>query len=153
MQIEKHKVVSIDYTLKNSEGDLIDSSQGANPLTYMHGVGDILPGLERALDGKNAGEQVQVSIDPADAFGKRREDLQQVVPREKLAQIGELEVGMQLRATTDSGDLLVMTIVDLDESTVTVDGNHQLAGVTLHFDVTVRDVREATPEEISERHV
>jgi FKBP-type peptidyl-prolyl cis-trans isomerase SlyD len=153
MQIAKHMVVSIDYTLKNDAGDVIDTSQGASPLTYLHGVGSIIPGLEQALEGKSSGAQFEVSIDPAEAYGQRREDLQQVVSRERLGEIDDLQVGMHLRATADSGDPLVMTVVEVGESTVTVDGNHQLAGDTLHFDVTIREVRDATSEEIKQGNV
>ncbi len=153
MQITEHKVVSIDYALTNDEGELIDTSEGSEPLAYLHGVGGIIPGLEQALEGKSSGETFKVSIDPANAYGHRRDELQQVVPREQFGDTPDLQVGMRFRASTESGDQLVMTVVEVGESTVTVDGNHQLAGMTLHFEVTIRDVRDATPEEISHGHV
>lgn len=152
MEIEKHKVVSFDYTLTNDNGQQIDTSDGSGPLSYLHGAGNIIPGLEQALEGKASGEQLNVTIEPDEGYGPRRDDLLQTVSRDRLGDIGELQVGMQLRASTETGDLLVMTVVEMDDSTVTVDGNHQLAGVTLNFDVTVRDVREATAEEISQGH-
>lgn len=152
MQIAKHKVVSIDYALTNDEGDLIDTSKGSDPLTYLHGVGGIIPGLEQALEGRISGEQFNVSIEPDNAYGHRQDELQQVVSREQFSDVDDLQVGMRFRASTDSGDPLVMTVVEVGESTVTVDGNHQLAGETLHFEVAIRDVREATPEEISHGH-
>ena len=152
MQIAKHKVVSIDYALTNDEGALIDTSEDSKPLMYLHGVGGIIPGLEQALEGKTSGEQLSVSIEPADAYGHRHDELQKVVSRERFADVDDLQVGMRFRAATETGDQLLMTVVEIGESTVTVDGNHQLAGVTLHFEVTIRDVRDATPDEISQGH-
>ena len=152
MQIAEHKVVSIDYALTNDEGDLIDTSEGSEPLTYLHGVGSIIPGLEQALEGKRSGDQFNVSIEPANAYGHRRDELQQVVPREHFVDVDDLQIGMRFRASTESGDQLVMTVVEVGESSVTVDGNNQLSGVTLHFEVTIRDVRDATSEEIAHGH-
>lgn len=152
MQIANDTVVSVDYELTNDDGDLIDTSEGSKPLTYLHGVGGIIPGLESALEGKTSGQQLKVSIQPADAYGLRRDELQQVVSRQQFGDIDDLEVGMRFRVPTESGDHLVMTIVDVNGDAVTIDGNHELAGMTLHFDVVIRDVREATPEEISHGH-
>lgn len=152
MQIEKHRVVSIDYELTDSDGQVIDSSSGSEPLAYLHGVGGIIPGLESALEGKTSGEQLKVSIEPADAYGERQDELQQVVTRDQFGENAELEVGMRFRVPREQGGELVVTIVDLNDENVTVDGNHPLAGETLHFDVTVRDVREATEEEIEHGH-
>lgn len=152
MQITKHKVVSIDYALTNDDGVLIDSSKDSQPLSYLHGVGGIIPGLEQALEGKGPGEELRVSIEPADAYGDRREELQQVVSRDRFADIQDLQVGMQFRVPTEEGSHLIMTVVSVAESEVTIDGNHPLAGVNLNFEVTVRDVRDATDEEISHGH-
>ncbi len=152
MQIAKHKVVSIDYELTDDKGDVIDTSEGSEPLTYLHGTGNIIPGLENALEGKVSGEQINVSIQPADAYGHQRDELRQVVPRDEFKGIDDLQVGMRFRVPTESGEPLVVTVVEIEQDSVTVDGNHELAGVTLHFEVTIRDVRESTPEEISHGH-
>ena len=158
MQVAKHKVVTIDYTLSDDDGETIDSSQGAEPLLYLHGEGNIIPGLERELEGKSVGDQIKVSISPADGYGEREEGLRQEVTRDHFNGIEDLEVGMQFRAPTDSEDdseeeqFIVVTVVEIGDDTVTVDGNHELAGVRLHFDVTVREVREATSEEITHGH-
>ena len=152
MQITKHKVVSIDYALTNDGGELIDSSEGSNPLTYLHGVGAMIPGLEQALEGKSSGEDFSVTIEPADAYGHRLDELQQVVSRDRFEGVDDLQVGMRFRASTETGAPLVMTVVEIADDTVTVDGNHELAGVTLHFEVTIREVRDATDEEISHGH-
>lgn len=153
MQIAKDTVVSFDYELTNDQGEVIDSSQGSQPLTYLHGQGNIIPGLESALEGKDSGEQLKVSIPPAEAYGERRDDLQQTVEREKFGEIDDLQVGMRFQVPTNTGQPLVVKVVEVQDDTVTVDGNHELAGETLHFDVTVRDVREATDDEKSHGHV
>jgi FKBP-type peptidyl-prolyl cis-trans isomerase SlyD len=152
MQVAKNKVVSIDYTLKNDEGEVIDSSEGQEPLFYLHGNQNIVPGLEKALEGKMSGDQVQVSLAPSEAYGERNDALQQVVPREAFQGIDALEVGMQFRAESNAGQQIV-TITAIDGDEVTVDGNHPLAGETLNFDVTVVDVRDATEEELEHGHV
>ena len=154
MQITRHKVVSIDYTLTDGEGEVLDTSEGAAPLTYLHGERNIIPGLEQALEGKAAGERLQVSIAPVDAYGERQDELQQVVSRDNFSDSDELQIGMQFQLPTDDDHYLVVSIVEINEAdgTVTIDGNHELAGVTLNFDVTVRDVRDATTEEIEHGH-
>ena len=148
MQVTKYKVVSIDYRLTDDNDQIIDSSQSAGPLKYLHGEGNIIPGLESALEGKSLGDQIQVSIDPADAYGERIEELRRVVSREEFGGTQNLEVGMKFRAPTEGNQQLVFKIVELDGDNVTIDGNHDLAGVRLHFDVTVREVRNASLGEI-----
>lgn len=157
MQITKHKVVSIDYTLTDDEGEVIDSSSGQEPLSYLHGEGTIIPGLETALEGRAAGDALKVSIPPEDGYGERNEQLQAEVARSHFDEFDDLELGMQFRVPTDAGngqqeEYHVVTVVAIGDDTVTVDGNHALAGVTLNFDVTVRDVRDATAEEIDHGH-
>lgn len=152
MQVAKNKVVSIDYTLKDDAGEVIDSSEGYEPLFYLHGHDNIVPGLESALEGKQAGDKVQVSVSPAEGYGERDDSLQQVVPREAFQGVEDLEVGMQFRAESDEGQQIV-TIMAVDGDNVTVDGNHPLAGETLNFDVTVVEVRDATADELEHGHV
>ena len=151
MNVAKHKVVAIDYTLTNDGGETLDSSDGRDPLMYLHGAGNIIGGLESALEGKMVGEQVQVSIAPADGYGERNESLRQVVSREQFSGIENVAVGMQFRVDTNAGELTV-TVVEVSDERVTLDGNHPLAGETLHFDVTVREVRDATEAEVSHGH-
>lgn len=152
MKIEQNAVVVIDYTLKDNDGEVIDSSEGAGPLAYLHGAGNIVEGLEEALEGKEAGAEIQASIEPTKAYGERHEDMKQDVPKELFGGVENIEPGMQFQSETDQGPVLV-TVVDVTDETVTVDGNHPLAGVHLNFDVTVREVREATPEELEHGHV
>ncbi len=152
MKIEENSVVLIDYTLKDNDGEIIDSSEGAGPLAYLQGAGNIIPGLEEALLGKEAGDKVQASIEPKDAYGERVEEMKQDVPKELFGGIDKIEVGMQFQSETDAGPVMV-TVVEMGEDMITVDGNHPLAGVHLNFDVTIREVREATKEELEHGHV
>lgn len=151
MQIANNMVVSIDYTLKNDKGDTVDSSEGREPLVYLHGAGNIIPGLENALAGKTKGEQVQVRVTPAEGYGERDERMQQTVDKEMFGD-AEVQVGVQYQAATPDGDPVIITVVDMDGDQVTIDGNHPLAGEHLNFDVTVVEVREASAEELEHGH-
>lgn len=151
MQITADKVVAFDYTLTDAEGEVIDSSEGQEPLLYLHGQGGIIEGLERALEGRIAGDQLQVTVEPEDAYGFRDDELLQHVPREQFEDVDDLEIGMQFQADTDDG-LMVFTVVEVADDVIQVDGNHPLAGETLNFDVTIRDVRDATDEELQHGH-
>lgn len=152
MRIENNSVVAIDYKLTDDAGQVLDTSEGRGPLSYLHGSGGIIPGLERELEGKSAGDQLQVAIAPADAYGHRNDSLQQEVPREQFEHVDDLRPGMQFRVDAPQGPM-VFTVVEVGDDMVTVDGNHPLAGVPLNFDVTVREVREATPDELAHGHV
>ena len=152
MKVAENAVVVIDYTLKDNAGEVIDSSEGAGPLAYLHGAGNIVEGLEEALAGKEAGAEVQASIEPAKAYGERHEDMKQEVPKELFGGVENIEAGMQFQSETDQGPVLV-TVVEVTDEMFTVDGNHPLAGVHLNFDVTIREVREATAEELEHGHV
>ena len=152
MQIAKNKVISIDYTLTDAQGTELDSSHGRAPFAYIHGIGNIIPGLEEALEGKSAGDQVNAVISPENAYGTRDEGLVQQLPRSQFDTDQDIEVGMQFQAMSESGPRVV-TVVSVDMENVTVDANHPLAGVTLHFDVTIKEIREATGEELNHGHV
>lgn len=146
MEIAAARVASIHYTLTDSEGRVIDQSSESRPLRYFHGAGNIIPGLEKALAGKQAGDALQVEVRPEEAYGVRNEGMVQVLPRESFKGVDRVEPGMQFEAQSERGPLLV-TVVEVAEDTVRIDGNHPLAGQTLHFDVRVLDVRESTEEE------
>lgn len=150
MIVENDKVVAIQYALKNPDGELLDSSEGGDPLKYLHGAGNIIPGLEAGLNGKAAGDELSVVIAPEDGYGAHDASRVAQVPKEHLGPIEGLAVGVELQAQTPSGPLVVR-VVEIDDDTVTVDANHPLAGVALHFDVTVVDIRDATPEEIEKK--
>lgn len=151
MQISENTVVQIHYTLKNQSGEVLDSSQDAEPLTYLHGAGNIIPGLETALSGREQGEKVNVTVEPDEAYGAHREELVQQVGRDMFP-VDELEAGMRFKAETAEGPQ-ILTVTKVEESDVTVDANHPLAGETLHFDVEVVEIREASSEEVEHGHV
>ena len=151
MRIAKHSVVSIDYTLTAADGSVLDSSKGQEPLAYIHGTGSIVVGLEEALDGKEKGAHIKVSVPPAKGYGERDEKLAQKVPR-TMFDVQDLSPGMRFHAQADHGSHVV-TVTAVDKDSVTVDSNHPLAGATLNFEVTVVGVRQATPQELSHGHV
>ncbi len=153
MQIAANKAVSIDYTLTNDAGEVIDSSAGAAPLVYLHGAGNIISGLERALEGKKNGDHIQVLVEPGDAYGEYNPELVATLGRNMFEGVDTLEVGMQFHASAPDGGVQIVTIRDLNGDEVIVDGNHPLAGQRLSFDVKVVDVRDALPEEVAHGHI
>ena len=148
MLIAANKAVSIDYTLTNDAGEVIDSSAGGAPLVYLHGAGNIIPGLEKALEGKQGGDQIQVSIEPQDAYGEYSPELVATLNRAMFEGVDELEVGMQFHASGPDGGMQIVTIRDVEGDDVIVDGNHPLAGIALRLQLKVESVREATEEEV-----
>ncbi len=148
MIVDKHKVVSIDYVLKDSEGRVLDSSDAGESLTYLHGADSIIPGLENALHGRSPADEFSVVVEPEDGFGPRDDSNAVEIPRDRMDGTDDVTVGMQLQVRTSDGPRVVY-VVALSDSTVTIDANHPLAGVALHFDVTVIEVRDATSEEIA----
>lgn len=152
MQVEKNKAVTIEYTLTDPEGQVLDSSKGRQPLTYLHGTGGLIPGLENALEGKNAGDVLVVSVPPDQAYGEKDQSLIQAVPRNLFSGTDQIEKGMRFQVQSPAGRQIV-TVVDVDPQMVTIDANHPLAGMTLNFDVTVLSVRDASPEELAHGHI
>jgi len=151
MVISKDKVVQIDYTLTDNGGQVLDSSQGRGPLSYIHGKGNLIPGLEKALEGQAPGNAFKVSIPPAEAYGERDPQLVQQVARRNFEGVENLAVGMRFQARGE-GYTRQVVVVGVEDDTVTVDGNHPLAGATLNFDVKVVQVRDATEEELAHGH-
>lgn len=149
MNIAKDCIVAIDFTLTNDAGDVLDTSEGKSPLVYLHGSGGLIPGLEAQLDGKSKGDQIQAVVAPELAYGPRHEDRVIDVPRDRFPEDLELEVGMTLQAQSPGGVQMVRVVAIADDS-VNLDGNHPLAGETLHFDVKIMEVREATPQELAQ---
>ncbi|MFN5745379.1 MAG: peptidylprolyl isomerase [Methylococcaceae bacterium] len=152
MTISTNHVVSIHYTLTNDAGEIIDSSTGGDPLAYIHGMGNIIPGLEAALTGRALGDKFKVSIAPEDGYGLRDNEMMQNVPKSAFQGVDEIVPGMQFQAQSPQGMTLV-TVVDVDGDEVILDGNHPMAGMTLHFDVEIADIRDATSEEMEHGHV
>lgn len=152
MQIANNTVVSIYYTLKNTSGEILDQAPEGRPLVYLHGHKNIIPGLESALIDKSVGDTVEANIEPEQAYGTINPALIQEVPRAQFQGIETLEVGMQFQASTEQGPVPVV-ITKVDADIITVDGNHPLAGQTLHFSVQIDDVRDATEEELAQGHI
>lgn len=152
MQITQNAVVILDYTLKDEEGEMIDESKEAS-FAYLHGANNIIRGLESALEGKQAGDNVQVVIQPEDAYGDVNPEAIAVVGKDMFPEGTELEVGMQFHAESESGQPMEIMITSIDDDEIVIDGNHPLAGEVLHFNVNVIEVREATKEEIEHGHV
>ncbi len=152
MQIEANAVVTLHYTLTDNEGEIIDQSDDGSFL-YLHGAMNIIPGLENALAGKVAGDEFTVKVSPKDGYGEKDEQRIQVVPKKMFDNVDEIKPGVQFHAQDPDGNDVVVTVVEVQEEAVVIDGNHALAGVELNFSVKVVDVREASEEEISHGHV
>lgn len=151
MLISQNKVVTIHYSVKTPNGDVIDESLGSEPLAFIQGTKFMIAGLEDALEGRQSGDKFEVTIEPDKAYGDRHDQLVQQVPVAMFEGM-DVEVGMSFRATTDNGEQSVL-IVDKTDEFITVDGNHPLSGQTLVFDVDVVDVRDATQDELAHGHV
>lgn len=153
MKIQNNSAVSFHYSLTDDDGNSIDSSEGQEPLAYLHGAGNIIPGLENALEGKAVGDSLTVAVTAAEGYGEVQKELIQEVPREAFQGIDTIELGMQFEAQTGQGGTVPVTVIAVTDETVTVDGNHPLAGKNLNFDVTIEEVREASEEEIAHGHI
>ncbi|MBR4321036.1 peptidylprolyl isomerase [Treponema sp.] len=147
MEIAYQKMVKIHYTLKDTDGNQLDSSLGGEPLEYMHGIGSLIPGLEKELEGKKPGDKFHSEIEPALGYGEYDEKLVAEVPRSQFDANFEIEVGQQFQADTATGPMIVK-VTKIADDKITVDGNHELAGKKLCFDVEVVDVRNATEAEL-----
>lgn len=155
MQIADKTVASFHYTLTRPDGSLIETSRdaagGGEPVTYLHGTDGIIPGLEKALLGKTNGDRVQVTVTPAEAYGERRDDMQQRIPAKYLGGSAKLRPGMQVPLRLEHGTQMV-TVLKVGKFSVDIDANHPLAGQTLCFDVEIINVREALPVEVEHGH-
>jgi FKBP-type peptidyl-prolyl cis-trans isomerase SlyD len=149
MQISENSVVAIEYTLTGDDGQVIDTSEGREPLIYLHGHSNIIPGLEKAIEGQEAGAELDVQVPPEEGYGPYRDELVQDVPRDAFAGMDKVEPGMSFRAESNAGPMTVL-VREVKDDAVTVDGNHMLAGKVLNFKVAVKSVRAATEEEISQ---
>jgi FKBP-type peptidyl-prolyl cis-trans isomerase SlyD len=152
MQIEPNSVVTLHYTLKDNDGKVIDQSDDGSFL-YMHGAMNIIPGLENALAGKSAGDEISVKVSPEEGYGVKDDARIQEVPKEMFDSADEIKVGVQFHAQGPDGSAVVVTVVEVKDEAVVIDGNHALAGMDLNFEVNIVDVREASAEEIEHGHV
>lgn len=149
MNISKDKVVELEYTL-TVQGEIIDQSEAGDPLVYLQGHHNIIPGLEKALEGKTVGDSLQVTVTPEEGYGERDEDAVEDLSRADFDD--DIEVGATYYGQTEDGDMVPFTVLSMEGDTVQVDFNPPLAGQTLHFDVKVLAVRDATPEELEHGH-
>jgi FKBP-type peptidyl-prolyl cis-trans isomerase SlyD len=152
MQVARDAVVVIHYTLTNDAGEVLDSSDGGEPLAYIQGGGNIISGLEEALEGKRAGEKLSVAVPPEKGYGAHDAALIQQVPKRAFQGVGEIKAGMRFTAQTEHGPRQVV-VTRVAGDMVTVDGNHPLAGQALNFAVEITEVRAATEEELAHGHV
>ena len=152
MNISKDKVASIDYTLTDDKGEVLDSSSGREPLAYLHGHGNLIPGLEKELEGKTTGDKLVAIIPPSEAYGVRSDELLQDFALDQFQDQEEVQVGVQFQVKYGE-DVHIATVTKVEDGKVSVDMNHPLADQTLHFDVEVMEVREPTAEELEHGHV
>ncbi|MCC7013496.1 MAG: peptidylprolyl isomerase [Planctomycetes bacterium] len=147
------KVVGIYYTLKNKDGAVLDTNRrGGKPMPFLQGTGNILPALEKALEGKCKNDFLAITLEPEQGYGHKRADLVRKVPRANFPKGRELAPGMRLTGKDPDGRMRMALIVEVGEQEVTVDENHPLAGETLYFEITVCGVRDATAEETQHGH-
>ena len=152
MNIEKDKVVYFHYTLTSAEGGLVETSKDSHPMTFLYGHGNVLPALETEFEGKTTGDQFSVTLPPEKAYGLRNEEATQRIPIKHLATKTKLKKGMAVKVNTEKG-MRDVTIIKVGRFNVDVDTNHPLAGLTLTFDVSIEEVRDAEAEELSHGHV
>ena len=152
MQISEQKVVLLNYEVIDDQGQLVDCSEEGDPLAYIHGADQLVPGLETALEGRSQGDKIKVDVPPDQGYGERTDEGVQTVSRAQFDDDSEIDVGMQFEAQDDDGHQIV-TVVSVDGESITLDTNHPLAGKTLHFAVEVLEVRNATAEELDHGHV
>jgi FKBP-type peptidyl-prolyl cis-trans isomerase SlyD len=153
MEISENKVATIHYTLTNDENEVLDTSINSKPLSYIQGHQNIIPGLEKALAGKSAGNKLTVKVSPEEGYGVKNETLIQSVPKEMFGDLGDIQIGMQFQVNTGDGGILLVTATEITDSHVVVDGNHPLAGMNLTFEVEILEVRDASEEELSHGHL
>jgi FKBP-type peptidyl-prolyl cis-trans isomerase SlyD len=149
MKIQKNAFVALDYTLTLDSGETVDKSEPGQPLGFVFGTGQMIPGLERQIEGMEAGQSAKVSVEPEEAYGPSRPDLYRQIPRANFPQDTDIEPGMIFEAHGPGGSI-PMFVREVSDSSVTVDLNHPLAGQTLHFDLKIAEVREATADELAE---
>lgn len=151
MNISKNCIVILNYTLTDDENETLDTSVGGEPLVYLHGAQNIIPGLEQALEGKKKGDKFKVSIPAEKAYGEHMDEMVQNIPKNQFPSDQDLQPGMKFQANSPQGPI-VLTVVEVGETDILVDGNHPLAGENLNFDVEVAEVRAATEEELNHGH-
>jgi len=152
MNIADKCIVSFHYTLTNDAGEKLDTSSGQDPLKYLHGASNIVPGLEKALEGRKTGDTLKVEVQPEDGYGDVNPDMIKTIPPSAFEGVDDVRPGMQFQAQGPEGQIQMITVVEVTDEGIKINGNHPLAGQVLHFDVTIKDVREASEEELKHGH-
>lgn len=152
MQIAQNSVAAFHYTLTDDQDQVIDSSEGREPLTYLHGGGQIVPGLEKQMEGRKVGDKFTVDVAAEEGYGAHHAELMQEVPKDAFPGVEDIQPGMQFQGRGPQGEINV-TVSKVEGDKVFIDGNHPLAGQNLHFAIEVTDVRAATGAELEHRHV
>lgn len=152
MQVAANKVITLNYTLKNDAGEIIDQSQDGS-FCYLHGANNIIPAMEQALEGRSKDDSLELNLAAAEGYGEYNPELTQVVERAMFEPGTEIEVGMQFQAQSADGHMIAITVTEVEGDKITIDGNHPLAGINLSYELNVVDVREATEEEIAHGHI
>ncbi len=152
MKIKKNTVATMNYTLKDDSGTIIDAANDGS-FVYLHGAQNIIPGLEAALEGKLMGDKVNATIEPKEAYGEIDPSRLQTMPRSAFPADAQIAVGMQFHGESPDGQAIVVSVKSIDGDDIVIDGNHELAGKTLHFEVEIVEVREATPDELAHGHI
>lgn len=150
--IDDKLVVNMHYKLSDNDGNMLDSSEGAEPMAFLHGAGNIIPGLEKSLTGKIAGDSLKVRVEPADGYGEISPELVQTIAKSAFEDAEAVEVGMAFQAESPEGSTQHIVVKKIEGDEVTIDANHPLAGVVLNFDIDIISVRAATEEELSHGH-
>jgi FKBP-type peptidyl-prolyl cis-trans isomerase SlyD len=153
LSIENNMIVNVHYTLKNNDGDILDSSEGSEPLIYLHGAENIISGLEKALAGKSEGDSLQVVVEPSEGYGEALPELIEAVGVAAFNGVESIEPGMTFETEAPDGTVHPVLVTKVEDDQVTIDGNHPLAGVTLNFDVQIVSVKHASEDEIAHQHV
>ncbi len=151
MEVSKNNIVTIEYTLKDQEGDVLDSSKGSQPLSFIQGSGMVISGIEDAVSGKSEGDSFSATIDPSEGYGEYNDELIFDLPKGRLEGLEDVEVGMHAQAVKKNGTQ-ILTVKEVKDDSVIFDANHPLAGQKLFFDIEIKDVREATDEELEHGH-
>ncbi len=150
--IRENKVVDLVFTLKSAEGEILDQAEKDDPFTYLHGADQVVPGLEAGLQGLKVGDKKKVVVSAAEGYGELDPRLKVTASRGQFPKGVELEVGTQFETETPDGDEVVFTVCAIEGDKIHVDGNHPLAGQTLHFEVEVLSIRDATADELEHGH-
>lgn len=153
MTITKDSAVFFNYTLTDSDGNTLDQSPAGQPLAYLHGHSNIIPGLEKQLEGKSVGDKLTAIVEPSEAYGEYQEQGVQQIPREHFQGVEDIKVGMQFHSQAEDGQVMQVMVKAVADDVITIDANHPLAGKQLTFDVEIASIRAATEEEISHGHI